>query len=268
MMHFLEQKNSRVKSMKSSVIGIVVLGGVFAACTPEPARRSAVDSASRCSNNPERPVYQGNCLRTQAVQESEDTAGREPRKETPATVDSRPPVDSPAGMPPAGSRPAPAVKPAAGGGEPVTAPAPAAPPAASDPDAQKADAIEAITDAINKHGDEAVAGIEKAINGRGSGSGSSQTPPHKVYVVTFNKDSFIGIADGSVVRNCFVGSGSVIEVKGQPQKVTEFSSMGVNQYVTGESLEVNLMGGSTESCSLKGKDFVYIAGHATVTAKP
>jgi len=44
--------------------------------------------------------------------------------------------------------------------------------------------------------------------------------------------------------------------------------MGVNQYVTGEALEVNVAGGSSDDCGLKGKDFVYIGGHASVAAKP
>jgi hypothetical protein len=125
-----------------------------------------------------------------------------------------------------------------------------------------------IVDAIDKHGPDAVAGIEKTLNGGGGKTTAANPATEKIYIVTFSKDSFIGIADSSVVKNCFVGAGSVVEVKGQPLKVSEFSSMGVNQYVTGEALEVNLMGGSSESCSLKGKDFVYIGGHASVAAKP
>jgi hypothetical protein len=263
MMRCFQQKKSKVKNMNSSVLSMIVLGGFFAACTPEPSRRSAVDSASLCSNNPDRPVYQGNCLRTKAVQQTEDTNRREPLEELP-------PPD--ARLPGAGAPGAPGAPEAASPASPASPAAPAAPPVAApakpDPDAQKADAIKVITDAIDKHGADAVAGIEKTLGGGGSKPSSDRPTADKIYVVTFSKDSFIGIADSSVVKNCFVGAGSVIEVKGQPQKVTEFSSMGVNQYVTGEALEVNLMGGSSESCGLKGRDFVYIGGHASVSAKP
>jgi len=252
MMRHVFHKNVKVSAMNSSMLSVIVLGSVFAACTQEPVRRSAVDAASICGTNADKPVWKGECLRTQSVQAEAD-AGAAPSEPEPVAPGDKSPPESVRVEPGdgAGERP----------GAPVAPVAPAAPaaPAKPDPDQQKADAIKVITDAIDKHGADAVAGIEKTLN-RG------QTT--KVYVVTFSKDSFVGIADNSVVKNCFVGAGSVVEVKGQPLKVTEFSSMGVNQYVTGEALEVNVAGGSSDDCGLKGKDFVYIGGHASVAAKP
>jgi hypothetical protein len=248
------KRNSSTLVKKSQLIyPAIVLGSVFAACTPEPARRSAVESSKLCSSDPDRSVWAGTCLATQAstARGSGDSKGGGVPEAAPAAA-------VPAAAAPAGAAPAAAAL-------PEVVPAEKNPPAAApvavdtDPAAQNAAVIREVTKGIEGATPGIVEGVGKVLNGGGAKPGT--------YVVTFSKDSFVGIADSSVIKNCFVSSGAVLEVKGEPKRITEFSSLGVSQYVTGETLDASLTGGS-DSCELKGKDFVFISGHASFAAKP
>ena len=248
------KKNMSLIVRKSQLIyPAVVLGAVFAACTPEPARRSAVDSGKTCSNDPDRPVWGGTCLQTQAsaAKGSDDSRGI-PERPVPEVARPETPVRPELPAPP----------------EPLAPPAPA--PVRESPEAQDAAVMNEVTKAIEGATPAIVDGLGKVLNGGGPKPGTpAKTEPQgaPTYVVSFSKDSFVGIADNSVIKNCFVSSGSVFEVKGEPKKITEFSRLGVNQYVTGETLDVNVSGG-IESCELKGKDFVFLSEHAAFTLKP
>ncbi len=268
------KKNTSTLVKKSQLIyPAIVLGSVFAACTPEPARRSAVESSKLCSSDPDRSVWAGTCLATQASTagvSGDSNGGRSPEaapggNNSPSPSGPKP--DPVGGNPPSPSGP----KPDPVGGNP---PSPSGPkPAAggdTDPAAQNAAVINEVTKAIKGATPAVVDGLGQVLNGGGAKPGTpakTETKGVPSFVVTFSKDSFVGIADNSVIKNCFVSSGAVLEVKGEPKKITEFSSLGVSQYVTGETLDASLTGGS-ESCELKGKDFVFISGHASFAAKP
>lgn len=253
------KKNTSTLVKKSQLIyPAIVLGSVFAACTPEPARRSAVESSKLCSSDPDRSVWAGTCLATQASTagvSGDSNGGRSP--EAAPGGNNSPSPSGPKPDPVAGNPTSPVVpKPAAGGD--------------TDPAAQNAAVINEVTKAIKGATPAVVDGLGQVLNGGGAKPGTpakTETKGVPSFVVTFSKDSFVGIADNSVIKNCFVSSGAVLEVKGEPKKITEFSSLGVSQYVTGETLDVSITGGS-ESCELKGKDFVFISGHASFATKP
>ena len=250
------KKNTSTLVKKSQLIyPAIVLGSVFAACTPEPARRSAVESSKLCSSDPDRSVWAGTCLATQSsTTKGSDDSSRTPERSIPeAAPAERPELPAPEVVPVAKNPPA---------------AAPVVP--ESDPAAQNTAVIREVTKGIEGATPGIVDGLGKVLNGGGAKPGTpAKTEPQgaPTYVVTFSKDSFVGIADNSVIKNCFVSSGAVLEVKGEPKKITEFSSLGVSQYVTGETLDASLTGGS-DSCELKGKDFVFISGHASFAAKP
>lgn len=245
------KRNSSTLVKKSQLIyPAIVLGSVFAACTPEPARRSAVESSKLCSSDPDRSVWAGTCLATQASTANGSGDSRAiPERPVPEAARPETPVRSE--LPASPEPPAPA-------------------PVKESSEAQNAAVINEVTKAIEGVTPAVVDGLGKVLNGGGAKPGTpakAETQGVPSYVVTFSKDSFVGIADNSVIKNCFVSSGAVLEVKGEPKKITEFSSLGVSQYVTGETLEVSITGGS-DSCELKGKDFVFISGHASFAAKP
>ena len=253
------KRNSSTLVKKTQLIyPAIVLGSVFAACTPEPARRSAVESSKLCSSDPDRSVWAGTCLATQAstTKGSDDSNVGSAPEAAPGGNNSPSPV-VPKPDPVGGNPPSPVVpKPAAGGD--------------TDPAAQNAAVINEVTKAIKGATPAVVDGLGQVLNGGGAKPGTpakTETKGVPSFVVTFRKDSFVGIADNSVIKNCFVSSGAVLEVKGEPKKITEFSSLGVSQYVTGETLDASLTGGS-DSCELMGKDFVFISGHASFAAKP
>jgi hypothetical protein len=254
-----KRKSSTLVKKSQLIYPAIVLGSVFAACTPEPARRSAVESSTRCSSDPDKSVWAGTCLATQASTtgvSGDSNGGRSPEAVSAAAV---PAAAAPAAAAPAGAAPAAAAPPAAA---PVVA--------ESDPAAQQAAGIKIATDAVEGITPAVVDVLGQVLNGGGAKPGTpakTETEGASTYVVTFSRDSFVGIADNSVIKNCFVSSGAVLEVKGEPKKITEFSSLGVSQYVTGETLDASLTGGS-DSCELKGKDFVFISGHASFAAKP
>ena len=256
------KRNSSTLVKKSQLIyPAIVLGSVFAACTPEPARRSAVESSKLCSSDPDRSVWAGTCLATQA-----STARGSGNSKGGGVPEAAPAAAAPAAAAPAAAAPA----------APEVVPAEKNPPAAApvavdtDPAAQNAAVVREVIKGIEGATPGIVDGLGQVLNGGGAKPGTpakTETEGASTYVVTFSKDSFVGIADNSVIKNCFVSSGSVLQVKGEPKKITEFSSLGVSQYVTGETIDVSIMGGS-ESCELKGKDFVFISGHASFAAKP
>ncbi len=253
------KKNTSTLVKKSQLIyPAIVLGSVFAACTPEPARRSAVESSKLCSSDPDRSVWAGTCLATQAsTTKGSDDSSRTPERSVPEAA----PAERPARPEPAAPEVVPVAK-----NPPETAPVAVD----TDPAAQNAAAVNEVTKAIEGATPAIVDGLGQVLNGGGAKPGTpakTGTGGASTYVVTFSKDSFVGIADNSVIKNCFVTSGAVLEVKGEPKKITEFSSLGVSQYVTGETLDASLTGGS-DSCELKGKDFVFISGHASFAAKP
>lgn len=137
------KRNSSTLVKKSQLIyPAIVLGSVFAACTPEPARRSAVESSKLCSSDPDRSVWAGTCLATQAstTKVSDDSnGGRVPEAAPAAAV--------PAAAAPAGAAPAAAAL-------PEVVPAEKNPPAAApvavdtDPAAQNAAVIREVTKGI------------------------------------------------------------------------------------------------------------------------
>jgi hypothetical protein len=64
-----------------------------------------------------------------------------------------------------------------------------------------------------------------------------------------------------------VTSGTVIEVKSAPAKITEFASQGVNQFLARDVVSV-LPADGVSGCTLTGQDFVYMGSHAASQPKP
>lgn len=264
----VERSHSTLVKKSQLVYSAIIFGSVFAACTPEPARRSAVEASKLCTNDSDRPVWAGTCLATQA------STANGSYDSTPATNPppaKNGPIDESQQSPPGESKPKTKQPPAPVAGNP-TSPVVTKPAVGGNTDsaAQNAAVINEVTKGIKDATPAIMDGLGQVLNGGGAKPktpAKTGTQAGASYVVTFSKDSFVGIADDSVIKNCFVSSGSVLEVKGEPRKITEFSSLGVSQYVTGETLDVSITGGS-ESCELKGKDFVFISGHASFAAKP
>lgn len=107
----------------------------------------------------------------------------------------------------------------------------------------------------------------------GGGKDPVDTTPVKgavAQILSFSRDSFVAIADQVVKGNCFVPKGTTIEFKGDFAPVTQFKSFGVNQNIALDVVAVKYPEGQSGSsvCNLEGKNFVYLAGHAEVAAKP
>ena len=196
-----------------TLVFILALGS---ACTNEAARRSAVDPKRLCD-----PANPYSCLSTEAASPSSADTG--PRG---APKQNNNPVPDNKGPAPAAVAPAPA----------DGAPAPAAP---IDPEEARAKAqaealkevgkaVECLAGAIGDNIRNQPAKAGETGGGGENGNGGQTAGP---YLVVFSKDSFVGIATGSVKKNCFVTSGTAIEVNSAPAKVTEFASQGVNQFL-------------------------------------
>lgn len=226
--------------MKAGKILFVCVGMWTVGCTNEPTRRSAVDLAKLCSEKGQ-AVTQGGCLPTgQAVIAG---SGIPTPAETPNGNPALPPVVDKK-VPPATSADA-------GAAAPPTSPVVAQREAA-------AKAIDSVADQLGKtSGVPPAAGPERTA--------SIATEP--TATVTFDKDTFIAIADASVTKNCFIPMGTEMEVKGIPVKVTQFTSLGVDQAVTGETISVKYPKSQSDACGLVGRDFVYLSTHAKVAEK-
>lgn len=267
--------NDSYRSFQNSLWALFVVASVSAGCASEPARRSGVDSSQLCGGSSGKACYGTEPIDTKKVEFPEEVVGNgdsngfEPSASTNAAV--RPPGTSVAAN--SGQAAQPAADGAGGdgssGGADVPNTTPAGPTASQSSGAaqQQIQQNDQIIKVIETLGTKVVDTIS------GSGTKPSVTTPAtkeetaaaKTYVISFSKDSFVGIADGSVAKNCFVASGTKIEVKGAPEKVTEFENLGVSQMLTGE---VQLLSGSSDSCGLKGKDLLYLASHASVAVKP
>ncbi|MEY4064119.1 MAG: hypothetical protein RIR26_327 [Pseudomonadota bacterium] len=247
----------RVISMKKIVFLLTSSSCLFAACTPEPARRSAAELSKMCPAD--KPVFAGSCLQTSAAAGPSLPA---PPKEEPPTTE--PPKEEPPKSEPPKEEPPKS--------EPPKQEPPKSEPPQQDSGGQsaanaQAEGIKILTTAI----DQLTGKIKDGSLGGGQQPQSGQDSPDatvKNYVVKITADTFVAIADSVVVKNCFLPADSEIEVKGEPLKVTQFSSMGVEQYVASDVVSVTISGGAADSCGLKGKDFVYLSAHANATVKP
>lgn len=260
--------------MKKCLFLLAAGSSFFLACTPNPSRRSAADVAKLCPD-PDKPVFAGSCLQTSSdavttrdsatVQESAGSPAAPVKQDEPETAEpsGATPITSSAGA--SGAAPdSAAVNPS--GSASTTAPAdqPAAQQETTD---ARVEGIKILTSAIDQ-----IAG--KISEGSGGaqqqeqGSEAGQETDGKNYIVKFTTDTFVAIADNIVVKNCFLPANSEVEVKGEPSQVTQFSSLGVDQQVALDVVSVTVSGGAADTCGLKGKDFVYLSAHASVTVKP
>ena len=96
----------------------------------------------------------------------------------------------------------------------------------------------------------------------------AQPEPAKNRLVVFKQDSFVAIASQSIVANCFVPSGTKIEVSGDVSAVTQFQSLGVQQNIAFEVVAVSYPAAEAGACALNGKNFVYLSNHADLQEKP
>jgi len=243
----------------------VIAGAVFAtlalsaACTNETSRRSAVDPKRLC--DPANPY--STCLSTEASPSSANPMA------APTIGVRKTPPDGGGG---AGGGDGGGGAGAGAGADPKNAApaAPAAPPPNPEDERAKAqaEALRGVTGALDELGKALGDKIRNRPNSAGgSGGDGSAANSSGTYLVTFGKDSFVGIASGSVTKNCFVTSGTVIEVKSTPAKITEFASQGVNQFLARDVVSVS-PAVSASGCTLTGQDFVYMGSHATFQPKP
>lgn len=244
-----------------SIGSLLLVVSIGAGCTNQPAKRSAVDARRLC--NPANPY--STCLSTEPAASNSVAApvlpaprANNPPRETP---DVPVPVVGPDAVPGAG----PDAVPVAG---------PAAPSPAADPDAARAEALKEVSKSVGDLGKAIVDNINKGSGGSGSGNGAGggsggagEKTTSGGYLVTFSKDSFVGVAEGSVVKNCFIPTGTVVEVKSAPAKVKNFVSLGVNQLLAIGVVSI-APEAAVNGCSLVGKDFVYLGSHAAFQPKP
>lgn len=250
------------------LLWVAVLQCGLAACINEqPIRRSAVDQTKLCANDPERPVFAGQCLKTQANTNGPPETQRvvvQPIK--PGSEESLPTLEP--GAPTVTPEPiAPTVTPEPSAKTETKAAAPTGnpPKGEGDLEAVQAKEREALSKILEGLG-QVLTGNKKSGAPEGD-TGNTNPGPETAstsFVVTFSKQSFVGVADQNVVKNCLVAEGTKIVVKGEPQRITQFEELGVEQYVTGEILEIV---DSTDSCKLIGKDIVYLGSHASASPK-
>lgn len=249
MKHAFNFRTSSHIALPAMVLASAVL---FAAgCTNETSRRSAVDSTRFC--DPSNPY---SCVATAglpAPSASRDNPITRPKEDEVVAVkkdDEKPKENGPS---------TPAASPV-----PAAPPAPAAPVAQpADPAAEKAKALKELTEAIGKVGDAVADNIKKGGTPASEKEGTKAQP----YMVTFTKDSFVGVADGTVSKNCFISAGTSIEVSSAPERVTNFSSLGVDQNLAKGVVTVTPASGAS-GCNLVGTDVIFIGSHATAQPKP
>lgn len=87
-------------------------------------------------------------------------------------------------------------------------------------------------------------------------------------VLTFKQDSFIAVADKTVVMNCFMPVGTKVEFSGDLSEVTEFKKFGVFQMIVFKTESVSYPSGYEKGCSLSGRNFVYLSKHAIEESQP
>jgi hypothetical protein len=80
--------------------------------------------------------------------------------------------------------------------------------------------------------------------------------------IKFTKDSFVAVAQDNVIRNCFIPAESVITFSGELAPLNNFKSLGVKQNVVFKVTEVQYPKNESDTCSLKGEDFLYLDAHA------
>ncbi|MEY2987258.1 MAG: hypothetical protein RJB13_779, partial [Pseudomonadota bacterium] len=175
---------------------ILMIAALSTACTNEPARRSAVDPKRTCD-----PANPYSCLATRVT-----TGGGSPQQAAPSATN-----NGSNGAPTQTKVPPEELPPEELPPEELPGPSPVVDTSGErDVDAEKAKAIEKLTSAFEELGSAASTAIK---NGGESKSGDSGDDSKlKPFLVTFSKDSFVGIATGSVTKNCAVTSGTVIEV--------------------------------------------------------
>lgn len=242
---FSELRTISQLSISTIALSVAVLSA--AGCTNQTSRRSAVDATRFC--DPSNPY---SCVATAALpapSASRDNAAALPK----SGEDER--IKKEEEKPKEESSSTPAV--------PAVPAAPAAPVAQPDPAAEKAKALKELTEAIGKVGD----AVTDNINKGGRPAPAKDESKAQPYVITFTKDSFVGVADGTVSKNCFVSAGTALEVGAEPVKVTNFASLGVDQQMAQGVVTVT-PGSQAPGCSLVGTDVIFIGSHATSQPKP
>lgn len=84
----------------------------------------------------------------------------------------------------------------------------------------------------------------------------------KVRKLKFSRDTFVAVAQNSVIRNCFVPAETIVIFSGDLAPIDNFKALGIKQNIIVGVTEVQLPKELRDECGLKGEDFLYLDSHA------
>lgn len=84
----------------------------------------------------------------------------------------------------------------------------------------------------------------------------------KVRKLKFSRDTFVAVAQNSVIRNCFVPAETIVSFSGDLAPIDNFKALGIKQNIIVGVTDVQLPKEQRDECGLKGEDFLYLDSHA------